>query len=222
MAESLYGMLSKMLLDQETVQTATKKAREKIRKDYDKKVRYGMVNYYLSQYSPTIYKRQNPSPILAAYKTRSKLINNGTVVDLWVERSGVDISGAYRSNSYYHQYDSDDVEGEDNSKWKEMTDIHEITGKQYMLNIEYFHDEYDEFHGAVDGSWILENFEAGIHPRTNGWPRKKSVRKMIYRPKRDKHTPLEMADRYGQEFMDLDTPYQYIYSEMFKIWQSKF
>ena len=241
MAESLYGMLSEMLLDTETVQMATKKAREKIRKDYDKKVRHGMVQYYLDQYSPTRYKRKIPTPILSAYKTRSKLIENGTVVHLWVERKGIDISSEYnekkyRSKSFYHGYGDDDEdedinddaandisgEGEEDSKWKIMSDIHSITGRQYMLNIDDFHKQFGSSNGTVDGSWILSNFEAGIHPRTNGWPKKKGVRKMIYRPKKDPRTPLQMADEYSQEFMDLDTPYQYIYSEMFKAWQSKF
>jgi hypothetical protein len=213
MAESLYGMLSKMLLDEKTLQEATKKARNKIRKDYDKKVRVGMVQYYLDQYSPSVYKRQDPSPLFLAYKTRSQLTHNGTVVDLWVERNNIDIGAYYRSNSYYH---------DDGGNWESMTDIHDITGKQYMINVEYFHDEYGGGHGAIEGSWILKNFEAGIHPRTNGWPRKKWARKMKYTEHKDPYTPLQMADLYAKEFEDLDTPYQYIYSEMFKAWQSKF
>ena len=213
MAESLYSMLSEMLLDEKTLQEATKKAREKIRKDYDKKVRVGMIQYYLDQYSPSSYKRQDPSPLFLAYKTRSQLTHNGTVVDLWVERKDIDIGAYYHSNSYYH---------DGGGNWESMTDIHNITGRQYMLNLEDFQNELGGGHGSVEGSWILQNFEAGIHPRTNGWPRKKWSRKMKYMEKKDPHTPLEMADIYAQEFQDLDTPYQYIYSEMFKAWQSKF
>lgn len=212
MAESLYSMLSKMLLDEKVVQEATKKAREKIKNAYDKSVRKKMIQYYLDQYSPMSYKRQKNSPLFLAYKTRSKLINNGMVVDLWVEDSGIDISDYYRSHSYYHQ---------DGDVWKSVSEIHNMTGKQYMANIEDLRDQYGDSNGTVQGSWILENFEKGIHPRTNGWPRKKWSRKMKYIPKKDLHTPLEMSEVYAKEFEDLDTPYQYIYSEMFKVWKSK-
>ena len=216
MAESLYSMLSKMLLDDDVVRNATKKSREKIKKSYDTNVRRPMIQYYLDQYEPKRYKRQKNSPLFLAYKTRSKIINNGLVVDLWTERTGIDLGDYYNSKSYYHQ---------DGSNWESMgniSDIHHMTGRQYMLNIDSFHDEYGDDHGSVTGSWILENFESGIHPRTNGWPKKKYSRAMKYMPKKDTHSPLEMLEVYAKDFTDMDMPYQYIYNEMFKEWKKKF
>ena len=213
MAESLYSMLSKMLLDEDTVRSATKKAREKIKKSYDANVRKKMVQYYLDQYEPKSYKRHKKSPLFLAYKSRSSIVNNGLTVDVWTEDTGIDLEAYYHSNSYYHQY---------GDNWESMTDIHSLTGKEYKSNLEYFHDEYGDEHGSVMGSWILENFEAGIHPRTNGWPRKKWSRKMKYIPKIDSRNPLEMAESYSKDFTNMDMPYQYIYSEMFNEWKKKF
>ena len=224
MAESLYSMLSKMLLDEDVVRNATKKAREKIKKSYDVNVRKKMVQYYLDQYSPKKYKRQENSPLFLAYKTRSSLVNNGLTVDVWSEETGIDLGEYYSSNSYYHGGDIDDDGGDvgGSAKWREMTDIHNMTGKQYMLHIDDLRDEYGSDNGTIMGSWILENFEKGIHPRTNGWPKKKYVKKMKYMPKKDNHNPLEMAVLYAKEFKNMDMPYQYIYSEMFKEWKKKF
>lgn len=213
MAESLYSMLSKMLLDENIVRNATKKAREKIRRSYDANVRKQMVQYYLDQYEPSAYKRRKNSPLFLAYKSRSSIVNGGLTVDVWTEDTDIDIGEYYHSESYYHQ---------DGDTWESMSDIHSITGRQYRANIEFFHDEYGDDHGSVMGSWILDNFEKGIHPRTNGWPRKKWSRKMRYIPKRDTHSPLEMADVYSKDFTNMDMPYQYIYSEMFKEWKKNF
>ena len=216
MAESLYDMLSKMLLDEEVVKKATKKARDKIKKSYDANVRKKMIQYYLDQYKPKSYKRHKTSPLFLAYKSRSAIVDGGLAVETWTEETGVDISEFYESNSYYHEDDAG------SGKWETMSDIHSITGRQYMMNIDYFHDEYNNNHGTVMGSWILENFEKGIHPRTNGWPRKKWSRKMKYNPKIDAYSPIQMADVYSGEFEDMDMPYQYIYSEMYKEWQKRF
>lgn len=216
MAESLYSMLSKMLLDEEVVKKATKKARDKIKKSYDANVRKKMIQYYLDQYKPKSYKRHKTSPLFLAYKSRSAIVDGGLAVETWTEETGVDISEFYESNSYYHEDDAG------SGKWETMSDIHSITGRQYMMNIDYFHDEYNNNHGTVMGSWILENFEKGIHPRTNGWPRKKWSRKMKYNPKIDAYSPIQMADVYSGEFEDMDMPYQYIYSEMYKEWQKRF
>ena len=214
MAESLYSMLSKMLLDEDVVRKATKKARSKIKKSYDSNVRRPMIQYYLDQYKPKRYRRQVNSPLFLAYKTRSKIVNDGLAVSLWTEHTGIDIGEYYESESYYHQ--------NGNGRWQSINEIHSITGKQYMLDIDYFHEQYGNARGAVKGSWILENFESGIHPRTNGWPRKKRSRSMKYMPKKDTNTPLKMLEVYTGDFMDMDMPYQYIYNEMFKEWKKKF
>lgn len=213
MAESLYSMLSKMLLDKEVVRNATKKAREKVKKSYDTSVRQEMIQYYLDSYDPLKYKRINPSPLFLAYKTRSELVDNGLSIDFWVERTGVDISDYYQSSSYYHQ---------GGGTWRSVSAIHSISGAQYREIAEDLRDEYGSDNGVVQGSWILKNFEAGIHPRTNGWPRKKRSRKMKYMPKYDNSTPLEMLEIYAGEFANLGMTYQYIYSEMFKEWKKKF
>ena len=222
MAESLYSMLSEMLLNEDLVKRATSKAREKIKKSYDANVRRPMVQYYLDQYDPKKYKRQKNSPLFLAYKSHSKLINNGLSVDVWTERTGIDLGDYYSSRSYYHRGDGDDTGDDDNvlsGSWREMRELHNITGKQYMLNMESLREEYGQDNGTVMGSWILDNFEKGIHPRTNGWPRKKRVSKMKYMPKQDPITPLQMLEVYAGDFTDMDMPYQYIYSEMFKEWK---
>ena len=211
-------MLSKMLLDEQVVRSATKKAQQKIRKSYDEHVRKKMVQYYLDQYDPKIYKRHAVSPLFLAYCSRSSIVNNGLVVNLWVDETNEDISKYYESRSHYHQGEG---EGEGN-KWKIMSDIHSMTGKQYMAQRFDLRDQYGDDNGTVMGSWILENFEKGIHPRTNGWPRKKRVRKMKYNPKVDAYSPLDMAKVYSDDFENMDMPYQYIYSEMFKEWKKKF
>ena len=213
MAESLYSMLSKMLNDEAVIKEATKKAREKIKKSYDKQVRRPMIQYYLDQYDPLSYKRVEPSPLFLAYKTHSALSHGGMMVDVWVERTGIDIGGEHSSDSYYHQ---------DGGNWKSVSDIHDMTGKQYMLNVDSLREKYGESNGTLMGSWILENFEAGKHPRTNGWPRKKWSKKMVYKPKRDRKTPLGMLKIYAKDFQSLDMPYQYIYSEMYKSWKKRF
>lgn len=212
MAESLYGMLSKLLLDDEIVRNATKKTRDKVKKSYDTTVRKEMVQYYLDQYEPSIYKRQANSPLFLAYKTRSKLVNDGKTIDLWVEHSGIDISNYYNSSSYYHQT---------GSTWTSVSAIHSMSAAEYKFEAPDLRDEYGYDNGTVQGSWILENFELGIHPRTNGWPRKKRTRRMRYVPKRDKRNPLQMADIYAGDFAAMDMTYQYIYSEMFNEWKKR-
>ena len=211
-SESLYSMLSKLLLDDEIVKSATKKARNKIKKSYDENVRKKMIQYYLDSYKPKKYKRQEPSPLFLAYKTRSVLGNGGMTVDLWVENTGIDLTDFYHSNSYYH---------DDGDKWESMTDLHSLSGKQYMLNIESLHDEHGSGHGAVQGSWILKNFEAGIHPTTNGWPRKKWSRRMKYIEKRSQFTPLEKLESYAEEFQNMDMQKQYIYNQILNEWNKR-
>ena len=213
MAESLYSILMSMANNPKVLREATKKAQPKIRKDYDKNVRKAMVQYYLDTYTPSLYKRQEPSPLFLAYKTKSKLVQGGTMVEITINESGVDIGSYYQSSSYYHQ---------DGGDWNSVSGIHSMTGRQYMLNIEDLRDEYRDGNGVVQGSWVLENFEAGIHPRTNGWPRKKYSKKMVYRPKKIKPTPLQMAEQYADKYFNLDTSYQYILSELDQMWEQMF
>lgn len=213
MAESLYSILMNMANNPKVLREATKKAQPKIRKDYDKNVRKAMVQYYLDSYEPKSYKRIEPSPLFSAYKTKSKLIQGGTMVEVAVERTKVDIGDNYSSSSYYHQ---------DGGAWSSVSAIHNMTGKQYMMNIEDLRDQYGESNGIVQGSWVLENFEAGKHPRTNGWPRKKWSRRMNYIPKVDQNTPLEKAEIYADKYFNLDTSYQYILSELDQMWEQMF
>ncbi len=213
MAESLYGILMSMAQNPATLKKATKKAQPKIRADYDKNVRKAMVQYYLDSYEPKSYKRIEPSPLFSAYKTKSKLVQGGTMVEVAVERTKVDIGDNYSSSSYYHQ---------DGGTWNSVNAIHNMTGKQYMMNIEDLRDQYGESNGVVQGSWVLENFETGKHPRTNGWPRKKWSRRMNYMPKVDQNTPLEKAETYADKYFNLDTSYQYILSELDQMWGEMF
>lgn len=214
MSDSLYDILMGMANNPTILREATKKAQPKIKKDYDKKVRKQMVQYYLDSYPKPKYKRIEPSPILLAYKTRTQRIEDGTKVSVWITDTDVDISKYYSSESHYHK---DGGTG----KWNIMTDIHSMTGRQYMLNIDELHDEYGDDNGQVQGSWILDNFEKGIHPTTNGWPRKKYSRKMkyieVYRG-----SPLDAAETYADEYFNLDTSFQYILSELDKMWEAMF
>ena len=213
MAESLYSILMGMANNPMVLREATKRARPKIKNDYDKNVRKKMIQYYLSSYTPNSYKRIEPSPLFLAYKTKSKLIHDGTMVEVAVTDTNIDISSFYESKSYYHQ---------DGGSWNSVSGIHNMTGKQYMLQIEDLRDEYGSDNGIVQGSWILENFEAGIHPRTNGWPRKRRSRKMMYMPLKDKRTPLDAAEMYADKYFNLDTSFQYILSELDKMWKKMF
>lgn len=229
MAESLYSILMNMANNPKVLREATKKAQPKIRKDYDKNVRKAMVQYYLDTYDPLSYKRQEPSPLFLAYKTKTKLVYGGTMVEVVVNDSGVDIGGYYNSNSYYHDGEDDEdmkqndsINDDSRNKWKMVSGIHNMTGRQYMLDIADLRKEYGENNGVVQGSWILENFENGIHPRTNGWPRKKYSKKMVYRPKKIKPTPLQMAEKYADKYFDLDTSHQYILTELDKMWEQMF
>ena len=224
MAESLYSILMSMAQNPATLKKATKKAQPKIRADYDKNVRRAMVQYYLDTYDPLSYKRQDPSPLFLAYKTKSKLVENGTMVEVKVIDTDIDLGDYYSSSSYYHGgANDDDIDDEhDDGKWKELSDIHNMTGLQYMLHIDDLREQYGRNNGAVMGSWILENFEKGIHPRTNGWPRKKYSKKMVYRPKTIKPTPLQMAEKYADKYFNLDTSYQYILSELDTMWGEMF
>ena len=230
MAESLYSQLSKMLLDDDVVRNAMKKARQKIKNEYDKNVRKKMVEYYLDQYDPKKYKRHKVSPLLSAYRTRSKIINSGKSVELWVESTGIDISKyykdkPYKSHSYYHGGDIEDDDSDDggsSGKWREMTEIHKMSGKQYMLQIDDLREQYGSKNGAVMGSWIIENFDKGIHPRTNGWPRKKYSRQMKYMPKRDSKTPWQMGEKYVSDFNEMDMIKQYLRAELYNEWKKKF
>lgn len=213
MADSLYSILMNMANNPKVLREATKKARPKIKADYDKNVRKKMIQFYLDSYTPTMYKRKKNSPLFLAYKTKSKLVDDGTMVEVGVIDSGVDLTGMYESKSYYHQ-DGDD--------WRSVSEIHNITGKQYRLQMENLRDEYGVDNGIVQGSWILENFESGIHPRTNGWPRKKWSRRMKYDPLMIKPTPLQKAEEYADKYFNLDTSYQYILSELDKMWEQMF
>lgn len=213
MANSLYSILMSMANNPETLREATKKARPKIKKDYDKNVRRKMVQYYLDSYRPESYRRQNPSPLFDAYTTKTKLVDGGTMVEVLVTGTDIDLGDYYNSNSYYHQ-------GGD--EWESMTSIHSLTGRTYMTLKEELQEEYGQMHGTVQGSWILENFEQGIHPRTNGWPRKKWSRKMQWRPKKDNSTPLKMAEEYADKYFNLDTSYQYVLTELDKMWNKMF
>ena len=183
-----------------------------------------MVQYYLDTYDPLSYKRQDPSPLFLAYKTKSKLVENGTMVEVKVIDTDIDLGDYYSSSSYYHGgANDDDIDDEqDDGKWKELSDIHNMTGLQYMLHIDDLREQYGRNNGAVMGSWILENFEKGVHPRTNGWPRKKYSKKMVYRPKTIKPTPLQMAEKYADKYFNLDTSYQYILSELDTMWGEMF
>jgi hypothetical protein len=172
-----------------------------------------MIQYYLNRYTPSSYKRISPSPLFLAYETKTKLTQGGDMVEVWTADTGIDISSYYQSSSYYHQ---------DGGEWNSISGIHSMSGKQYMLNIEDLREEYGDSNGVVQGSWILNNFESGIHPRTNGWPRKKYSRKMKYTPKQDNNTPLEMAEAYADKYFNLDTSYQYILSELDKMWKKMF
>ena len=216
MAEGLYSILMSMANNPATLKKATKKAQPKIRADYDKNVRKKMVQYYLDTYEPTSYKRLEPSPLFLAYETKSKLVQGGTMVEVVVNDTGIDIGGFYESSSYYHSGD------EDSGEWEKVSSIHNMTGEQYMLNISDLRDEYGSDNGSIMGSWILENFEAGIHPRTNGWPRKKYSKKMVYKPKKIKPTPLQKAEQYANEYFNLDTSYQYILSVLDTMWEEMF
>lgn len=213
MADSLYSILMNMANNPKVLREATKKARPKIKADYDKNVRKKMIQFYLDTYTPSLYKRKKNSPLFLAYKTKSRLVEDGTMVEVQVNDSGVDLTGMYQSSSYYHQ---------DGDEWRSVSEIHNMTGKQYRLQMEDLRDEYGNSNGIVQGSWILENFEAGIHPRTNGWPRKKWSRKMKYDPLRIKPTPLQKAEEYADKYFNLDTSYQYILSELDKMWEQMF
>ena len=213
MADSLYSILMNMANNPKILREATKKARPKIKADYDKNVRKKMVQFYLDTYTPTIYKRQKKSPLFLAYKTKSRLVEGGTMVEVQVIDSGIDLTGMYHSDSYYHQ---------DGDEWRSVSEIHNMTGKKYRANIEDLRDQYGSENGIVQGSWILENFEAGIHPRTNGWPRKKWSRKMRYEEYKIKPTPLQKAEEYADKYFNLDTSYQYILSEFDKMWNKMF
>ena len=213
MAESLYSILMQMANNPATLKEATKKARPKIKADYDKNVRKKMIQYYLNSYKPLKYRRQSPSPLFLAYKTTSHLSQGGTMVNVSVIDTEIDLGDYYNSNSYYHQ---------DGEEWESVSAIHNMTGKQYKLDAPDLRDEYGSEHGTVQGSWILENFEKGIHPRTNGWPMKKWSRRMKWNPKYDKHTPLEMAETYADKYFNLDTSHQYILTELDKLWRKMF
>lgn len=214
MSSSIYDILVGMASNQAILREATKKAQPKIKKDFDNKVRKQMVQYYLDTYPPKKYKRIEPSPILLAYQTKSKRINDGTMVRVYVTDTGVDISPYYSSESKYHQ-------GGGTDKWKIMTDIHELTGRQYMSQRYKLRKEYGKDNGEVQGSWILENFERGIHPTTNAWPVRKGVRKMKY-TEVFRGNPLNAAERFADQYYHLDTPYQYILAELDKMWEQMF
>lgn len=213
MAESLYTILMSMASNPATLRAATQKARPKIRSDYDKNVRKKMIQYYLDSYTPSKYKRIEPSPLFLAYQTNTKLIKDATAVEVCTTNTEVDIGDYYQSFSYYHQ---------DGNEWNSVSAIHNITGKQYMLNIEDLRDEYGFDNGSVQGSWILDNFEKGIHPRTNGWPRKKYSRRMKYMPYISSISPLEAAEMYADKYFALDTSFQYILTELDKMWHKMF
>ena len=213
MAESLYSILMNMAQNPAILREATKKAMPKVKKDYDKNVRKNMVQFYLDSYDPTSYKRLEPSPLFLAYRTKSGLINGGTAIDISVVDTDEDIGDYYESDSYYHK---------DGGSWNSVSDIHSMTGKEYRLNIEDLRDEYGDSNGTVSGSWILDNFEKGIHPRTNGWPKKKYVKKMKYIQKKIRPTPLQMAEQYADEYFNLDTSYQYVLVELDKMWNEMF
>lgn len=212
MSGSIYDILVGMASNPETLRKATKAAQPKVRKDFDKKVRKGMVQYYLDSYEPSIYKRIEPSPIFLVYQTKTQRINDGTKINVWVTNTDVDISKYYSSNSYYHQ---------GGNGWESISEIHQYTGRQYFHARDVLRDDYGEDNGSVQGSWIIQNFEAGIHPRTNAWPLKKRVRKMKYDPIRVK-SPLEAAEKYADQYFSLDTSYQYILSELDKMWKEMF
>ena len=212
MSDSLYSILMSMANNPATLRKATKRAQPKIKRDYDKNVRKKMVQYYLDSYPPESYKRLEPSPLFLAYKTRSVRINDGTAVDVWVTDTGIDIGSYYHSDSYYHQ---------GGGSWYSLSQIHSFTGKEYRANMEYAHNQFGKNNGTVEGSWILSNFEKGIHPTTNGWPRKKGVRKMRYIEKK-KGSPLDMAEKYADNYFNLSTSYQYILSELDKMWNEMF
>ena len=67
MAENLYSILMGMANNPAALQEATKKARPRIRNDYDKNVRKKMIQYYLDSYRPSSYKRINPSPLFLSH-----------------------------------------------------------------------------------------------------------------------------------------------------------
>jgi hypothetical protein len=57
-----------------------------------------------------------------------------------------------------------------------------------------------DFFNPVDSTWILKNYLAGIHPRTNGYPIYSD--ELVYNPKTDTVSPDETMKEYIQNYKD--------------------
>ena len=58
------------------------------------------------------------------------------------------------------------------------------------------------FFNPVDSTWVLKNYLAGIHPRTNGWPKYNRDDGLIYDPVIDDVSPDTKMKEYIERYKD--------------------
>lgn len=119
----------------EAVKNAAKKAQDDILKEAD-----NYLQLYYSRYSPKKYKRTNQlkNAITPVFEDHSG--SNGASVEVGVEYDAGKLTGAYKSNSWYHQ---------SGTFW-----ISRLTG-------DFDYDSQNN--GIPQPEWILNNFLKGEH-----------------------------------------------------------
>lgn len=125
-----------------TAKNAIKSASKNVQKDIIDKAKDDL-NYYYANYKPKIYRRQDKlrRAILPYYADRSNSKNIS--IEIGVQYKSSALTGAYKSNSWYHQ---------NGDKWISRSD----DGFNWK----------GQNNGIPESDWIFENFIEGIHPIT--------------------------------------------------------
>jgi hypothetical protein len=164
MAKDFNQIFDDILNDTKSVAVAAiKNASKQVQKDVCEQAEKNLKAYYQS-YSPKRYERTNRlrRAILPYYADRSNA--NNICIEIGVQYKSSALTGAYKSNSFYHQ-------GGDN--WVSRT------SGGFNFN--------SSNNGIPQPEWILNNFWEGIHPTTKfvGWIDEESGcerREYVYSP----------------------------------------
>ncbi len=143
MAKDFNKIFDDILNDTKSVAVAAiKNASKQVQKDVCEQAEKNLKAYYRS-YTPRIYKRTNRlrRAILPYYADRSNSKN--ICIEVGVQYKSSALTGAYKSNSFYHKNGDDWVSRDSNN---------------FNFN--------SSGNGIPQPEWILNNFWEGIHPVT--------------------------------------------------------
>lgn len=161
-----------------TARAAIKSASKNVQKDVLKKAKENL-DYYYANYTPSIYRRTDrlKRAILPYYADRSNSKN--IRIEVGVQYQSAALTGAYKSNSWYHQ-----------------------SGNRWIDRMDGSFNFNSPNNGVPEPDWILNNFLEGVHPRTDVTKTYDGRKAYKYNPKRDRKSQEELM----VEFLETELP----------------